>query len=433
MERGLRNLFGNFGWLVAARGSAGLFSLIYLGIATRSLGPIAFGQFTLILSAAQGVTSFVNFQTWQVVIRYGVRHINEGDEHALGRLIRGCIAFDMVSALIGACLSYLLLSFLADYFGLPPELRRNAILFSLALLLSIRSTPIGILRLHDRFSAAAAADNVVPAIRLAGALLCSLFAPTISAFLLAWAVGEVATASTYWILASRHPELRRAFREKLSLSRFEADNPDFARFALASNAGSTLLLAGKQVAVLLVGFFTGPIAAGGFRIAHQIALSIAKIAQLVARAAFPELVRDRQAEDAARIRHKMRVVSMIAGGSAAVMLLALIVGGKTLLAIVAGHAFAGAYPILVVLGAAACIDLATVTFEPMLMAIGRAGTAFLIRLFATIVSLALQVILLQQLGAIGGGLAILAGSIVAAIGLAVAARTLTRREFAEAG
>lgn len=427
MARGLRNVFANLGWLVASRGAVALFSLIYLGLATRSLGLTGFGQFALILSASQTIVGLVSFQAWQIVVKYGVRWISEQHSDGLARLVRGCCLLDLGSALIGAVLATTVLATLGPHFGLTPKLIGDAILFSLALLLALRSTPLGILRLHDRFAMAAAAETVAPAMRLAGAVVAVLVEPSIRGFLIAWAIAEIATAAAYWSFAWRSGELKRALEVRVSRATLFAENPGFVRFAAASNLGSTLNLASKQVAVLLVGLYAGPAAAGAYRLAHQLAQAIAKLSQMLARAAFPELVRAMASADdhAAALLRRLTIIATLTAAGA---FLVLIFVGRPLLGLVGGDEYRAAFPLLLLLGIAGCIDFAAATFEPMLLALGRAGRALLLRLLATVMMLGLQPLLLEHFGVEGAAAAVLTGSVVAAFLLALAATRSLRAE-----
>ncbi|HEY1144719.1 MAG TPA: oligosaccharide flippase family protein, partial [Allosphingosinicella sp.] len=152
----------NAGWMLGGKGIGALLSLVYLALATRSLGPEGFGAFALILGTGQAVMGFVTFQTWQVVVRYGVVHLHEGHRDRLDRLQSFCLALDVVSALAGILIAALVITLLGGHFGWAPELRRDSLIFCGVLLASITSTPIGILRLHDRFAIAATAETVTP-------------------------------------------------------------------------------------------------------------------------------------------------------------------------------------------------------------------------------------------------------------------------------
>jgi len=414
--RGVRAALHNLGWLLASRGVLAVLSLLYLGIATRTLGLDDFGRFALVTGAAQGLAVLVGFQTWQVVVRYGVDHRARGDEPALARLLRGCLALDAVSALVGAGIATVVLAVWSDALGIAPALRRDATILTIAQLVTIRSAATGILRLSDRFGQAAAADSVTPVVRLAGAVAAAVFAPTLGAFLWAWSAAELATGAAYWWLLARNGDLARIGRARVGAATLAAENPHLLRFLLGSNAASSLGLATKQLPLLLVGGFAGPAAAGAFRLAVQLAQALGKLSQLIARAAFPEVVRTmRQASPAELAALSGRMLR--AGGVAAAAILA-VVGllGRPVLVLVGGDAaYAAAYPLLLWLAAAGAIDLAMVGFEPILLAVDRSGTVTVGRALGVAAQLALTLALLPRVGAIGASIGVFAASLIGAV------------------
>ena len=67
----MNRLLRNIGWLLTGRGLNAVLSLVYLALATRTLGLDNFGYFAIILALGQTVTGLANFQTWQFVVRWG--------------------------------------------------------------------------------------------------------------------------------------------------------------------------------------------------------------------------------------------------------------------------------------------------------------------------------------------------------------------------
>src|SRR5687767_3127885 len=90
----LKSALLNFGWILSGRGVAAVLSLVYLGIITRTLGPAGFGQFALVSSAAQTITAIVGFQTWQIIVTYGMKHLRDRDAPALARLLKAVLTLD---------------------------------------------------------------------------------------------------------------------------------------------------------------------------------------------------------------------------------------------------------------------------------------------------------------------------------------------------
>jgi O-antigen/teichoic acid export membrane protein len=415
----------NLGWLLASRGVLAVLSLFYLGIATRALGVEGFGRFALITGAAQTLATLVAFQTWQIIIQYGVAPHAAGDRGALGRLFRGCALLDLAGALVGALLAWAILSIWAEALGIAPTLERATLIFSIVQLLTVRSTPLGILRLRDRFALSALADSVTPAARFLGAIAVWLIHPTVQGFLVAWGVAEVLTAAVYWILVARQGDLRLMWGARGSRS-LPAEHPGIVRFAVSTNASATLGLSSKQLPLLLVGATAGPAAAGVFRLASQIAQGLGKLSQLISRAAFPEVVRtlrDAPPEALARLIRRLFLGSIVAAG--AIMLLVM-VAGKPVLSLVGGREFRHAWTMLLWLALAGCLDLTATGVDTVLTAMRRAGRVFAIRLAGVAAMVAMAMLVAPIYGATGIAMAVTTASAVVALLMIVAARQLSR-------
>ena len=405
----------NFGWMLASRGLAAVFSLIYLAIITRTLGVSGFGKFALITGAAQFLTQLLAFQTWQIIIQYGVGHIENGDETRLARLFRSAVVLDVVSAIVGITASAIILHFFAEALGMTPTLARATLIFNIIMLLSLRSTPLGIMRLRDRFDFAAAADSSTPTLRLIGALAVTFIHPKLQGFLIAWAVAELLTAVAHWYGVHKLGDLRLMLRKGQHLRQVFPDNPDLVRYSLTSNFSQTLFMSVKQIPLFLVGGLTGTAAAGAFRLASQLSRSLTTLSQMIAKAAFPEIVRAVRSQGASSLGSMILRSIRIAAGVGALVFVMVIFMGQTVLETVGGEEFGRAYVTLLWLSAAACVDLAIVAFEPSIMAAQRAHLLFVARLAATGVMIGGALLLEPVMGADGIAAAVLANSISQAI------------------
>lgn len=419
-----RRALRNVGWLLTGKGLAAVLSIVYLALATRSLGVQQFGVFTLILSTAQAVAAFVGFQTWQIVVRFGMAHREAGRSDALGRLIRFCLALDVAGALLGIGIAAVALWLMQGHFDWSADRAREALAFAVVLLLSVRSTAVGILRLHDRFALGAGADSVTSIVRFVGALVAVWQDATILGFLLAWAAAEVLTALGYWIAALRvAPGTLRGWRGIVDAP---AENPGLWHFALVTNLNGTLNAAGRQFVVVLVGLLTGAAAAGNYRLAYQLSQSLVRLADLFARGVFPEVTRAHAGRRPEELRTLMRQSARLAVGVGAATCLLVPLLGWPAIHLIAGAAYLGAYPILVLLGLAAGLDIMAVGFEPVLLGTGHAARALRIRIATTAVLFAGVILLMPSFGVIGAGAASLLASGIALIALVRSAYTLTR-------
>lgn len=390
----LASVMRNLGWLLASRGLNAVLSLGYLAIITRTLGVSGFGQFALLTGTAQIISGGLAFECWQIIVQYGTGYIAKKDDHRLSRLFRLAAVLDAASAVMGIILAWAILHFFADQLGIGRTLSNTTLLFNIILLVSIRSTPLGILRLRDRFSLAAIADSVTPVARLIGAIAAALFHPTLQAFLIAWGIAELLTAATFWLLLRQTGDFALLLRRSGPVSLAVADNPGIVRFALTTNANATMTVLARQLPLLLVGTLAGTAAAGTFRLASQLSHAMTKLSQLIARAAFPDLVRIIDSTQLATFLAVLKRAAMIGLIAAVIVFTLIAIFGGEALRLIGGPDFGDGYSTLLWLAAAGCIDLLTAGFEALMTAARRVLQTLGFRLASTIV-LALVAYLLQ--------------------------------------
>src|SRR3546814_14513144 len=101
----LRRVFANAGWLLGGKGVGALLSIIYIALATRTLGLEEFGRFALVVALGQAIAGLVTFQTWQFVVRYGAAARMEGDVARRERIVAFELMLDLASAAGGGLLA----------------------------------------------------------------------------------------------------------------------------------------------------------------------------------------------------------------------------------------------------------------------------------------------------------------------------------------
>lgn len=405
----------NLGWLLASRGLNALLSLGYLAIITRTLGVSGFGQFALLTGTAQLIAGGLAFECWQIIIQYGTAYVANKDDERLSRLFRLAAMLDAASAVMGITMAWTILHFFSHHLGIGRTLGNTTLIFNIILLVSVRSTPLGILRLRDRFALAAIADSVTPVARLIGAVAAAVFHPKLQAFLIAWGVAELLTAAAFWWLLRQTGDFALLLRRSGPVSRAVADNPGLVRFAVTTNATATMTVLARQLPLLLVGSLSGTAAAGTFRLAAQLSHAMTKLSQLIARASFPDLVRIVDSAQLATFSALLKRAALVGLIAAAIVFTLIVLFGDEALELIGGHDFGEGYSTLLWLAAAGCIDLVTAGFEALMTAARRVLLSLGFRLIATIglviVAKALQPVL--GIDAVAAGVA--AYSLVLAI------------------
>lgn len=402
----MERLWRNIGWLLGGRGFNAVMSLVYLALATRTLGLDGFGHFAIIIALGQAVTGLANFQTWQFVVRWGAGKDGPGEATGFA------IALDMLSVFLGTIGAVILVGTAQLWLPLPDDLLPITLIYCIISLLSIRTTPTGLLRLRFEFRKATAAEAVQPAIRAAGAILAWFLLPTVVGFVLAWAASEIAVALALWVVAARQ---ERIDLSQISLRRIPRKFPEAWKFVWSTNMTGSLNIAAKQLMILLVGSLGGEALAGGFRVASQLGQALVQLAQTVSKAIYPELVHAK--EEALIMARRMANIALIGGVMAVAVAL---FGGRWGLEFIAGPEFAGFYWAMVILAIAGAVELVGASLESLLVSAGKAHTAFFVRAVPTILALILLDAAIDWNGAKGAAFAVLGSSALSVIGFYVA-------------
>ena len=416
----MKRLFSNIGWLLGGRGFNAVMSLVYLYLATHTLGLEKFGHFALIVALGQAITGFANFQTWQFIVRWGANGAGspeEPDPQSVREATGFAMALDMLSVVMGTIAAGVVIMTAAAWLPLPQELYPLTFAYCVISLLAIRTTPTGLLRLNFKFATATAAEAVQPAIRAAGAVLAFAFMPDVMGFILAWAASEVCVAIALWVAARRETKIDFS---AISLRTIPARYSDAWAFVWSTNMSGSLTIAGKQVIILLVGTFGGAALAGGFRVASQLGQALVSLAQTVSKAILPELVHAK--DNALTMARRMANIALVAGVVAVAVAL---LGGRWALGVIAEDDFSAFYWAMVILSIAGAVELIGASLESLLVSAGRAGTAFIVRAVPTVLALVLLETAIEWNGAKGAAFAVLGSSSLAVIGFYVAILNLS--------
>ena len=407
---GFANLSRNFAWIIGGKGFGAVSSLIYLAVLSRSLGLKDFGHFALIFGIAQALVAITGFQTWQTLVRYGAALVPAGDWSRLGRLTWMCGAIDVLGAVVGCGVAVIIFIGFAEQLELNKNYIDIALAFSCMMMWSRMTTPIGIVRVLDRYDIGSYVEAVVPAGRLIASVIIVLTGATVTKFLVAWAFFDLLAGILYWVAAWRLVPKALHYNEFGHWRRTLGENPGIVRFFGTTLASSSLDSLYKQGPLLAVGYLLGTSAAGLYRLGDQLAQGISRFAALIPRVVFPEFAKaqsegglgERAFRDLAR-----KVIIMTGCAGLAVVMVALLFG-QQLTGLVGGADFASGGAILVPIAIGASFELAAVAFEPLLFSTGLALRALAVRLFSLAV-LGAGILVFLPYGAVGVAWAVAVG------------------------
>lgn len=406
----VRRIIKNIGLLFGGKTSAVLIGLLVIGIAARALSIEALGSLLLLHAFVTMITGVATFKSWQALIQFGTGPEESGDIVRFHRLLRFTIGLDLTAALVAAILSVIVYVFVHPFLGLPDEVFGYAIAYCLVSATNLRSTPLGILRLHDRFDLISLHDQVVPLVRLVGAALGLLLGAGLEWFILVWLAASVATNIVMPFFAlrelSRRGQLKDLFSQRPTLS---APERGIWRFAWMSNIDATVDLSDKQMPTLLAGILLGPAFAAMYKIAQDVANVLAKGARLLNQVLFPELVRLIIAGQVARAMRIILTTSAYLLGIGLVLSALISVFGPAFFAAALDDIYADTASIATMLVIAAALMGAAAPIYSGLYALGQPGRATLARAITVAITLGLFVFLSIQIGTAGPGWAMVIG------------------------
>lgn len=404
-DKPLAKIARNVLWLLSGKGVSAVLSLAYLALVTRALGLEDFGRFALVLSMGAAIVQFVQFECWQVVVRFGATYLHQGDRKALGRLVGACRMFDIAGFIVGAGIAWFATLLLVRHGQWDASAGETGFLYCCVVLAAIRSTPAGVLRLYNRFDLSIYAETVVSVCRMVGTIVVMWVGPSIDRFLIVWACSELIASFVFWLFAYSVDKESISLRHSLKFISTLKREHGLSRFLVVTNLGTTMTGLANQVPVLALGIFVNPASAGLFRLAFQITQALSKVTKLIAGSAYAELNHLRARDGIAALSKVLKRANRLTASAGLVLTAVIALLGQPLLLLIAGHAFAGAYPLLLLLGSAAAVNLVAVSYEPALLTVTD-GTAVLQRkLVVTAGYLVLTAIALPAWGALGAAAA----------------------------
>jgi len=415
-----RRILRNMGLLLSGKLVTALLNLAAFGIAMRSLGATQMGVLVLVHGFAQAAASLAKFQSWQAVLRFGAGNQGPSRRREFQALLRFTAGLDLASAAVGSLVAAVAAWFLGPTLGWPPEVVPQAMFYATSTAFMVLATPVGLLRLFDRFDLLAQRDALGAGFRLAGALLAAVSGAGLPAFLGAWYAATVLGAAALIAATWRETARRGLLRTDPAEQRLRATeaHPGIWGFVWTTNLMTTLSLGSNSLATLCVGWILGPAETALFSLARQLGEAALKPSRFLTPALYLELTQLAVVQDRGALRQLLRRSLSLSSALALALLAILAVLGEWLLRMIGGPEASTAYPVMLLLAVSASIGFAGFALEPLLVSIGRHALALRLRAAATTAHLPLALLGLKFIGLEGAGFAAILSALFLLLGQA---------------
>ncbi|MDH4018869.1 MAG: hypothetical protein OEU84_04645 [Xanthomonadales bacterium] len=395
----------NFGVVLRGRGIAAVFNVVALALMANALSPVEFGLVVLLHTYVLAIRGFLNFRTFEAIVKYGVPLHASGDNDGLRKLLRITTSIDVIASIIATLLGIAAASITGKFVHWDTQMVTTAAIYSLTLLTTATGTPNGILRLYDRFDVLGIWYTISPGIRFFGVVCAWFFDAQMLVFIGVWAAAFI--FENIWIYLRGHREVHQHMSESIwrgfRLRELRETSSEFRHFMGVIYWQTNVDLLPKHLAVLLAGSLLGPAGAGMFRLANDFSTVLSKPGLMLREVLFPDLSRMLHNKEAGFHELGYKAVR-IAGASGLLMVLLSIPLGAPILGII-GQDYTPAAPLMTLMLLAATFELAGSPLRAAAYALGGAGTVLRIYALSSFVYLSLFYVFTPPLGLIGPGIA----------------------------
>ena len=388
-----------------------------LALATRALGPEAFGVMAMTLAVGRVCERIVRFESWQPLVRYAATEEAAADPQRMSRLYLFGLILDVVGAIVAALLSIIVGFVLTRFFAFPPEMFSLVAIYSVAIALNLRGMSSAVMRMAGMFRTMAYIVFLAGFLRLFLAAIFYWAGSGLMTFVWVWTISQVIDALFYNFIAFRQLSRQRTPSPlRARIGNLLQDFPGFLSFAFTTNASSALRTITHEADTLIVGALTDSAEAAGF---YHLAKRMAKVAmacgEMIQMVVYPDLARIW----ASRVMSKFRQIILGVQGVLAVIMggiiLAAFLVGKTLVPLAFGTGFAPAYPILMAQLTAVFLIMHSAPSRSALLAMNRPVYVLATAACSTAVFLGLALKTIPIYGAIGASYAHIGFGLVTAV------------------
>ncbi|WP_367160291.1 lipopolysaccharide biosynthesis protein [Kozakia baliensis] len=436
---GITRVLKNLGILLGGRAVNAPLSLIHISLAMHMLGSYGFGLIAMMYAFARMMGDVVDFQSWQVVLHYGLRPLTHNDRTGFQKIVSFSLFLDGISGALGCGLGIAISTFGMNALGWPTSIHHIGTIYCISILFMTTATPMGLLRLFDRYDLIAMQGTIATIVRLIGTASLFFVGASVSRLASIWMLAEAAAWTMLFgcaILEMRKRGLLQGFAHRfcatvpdILTNRFGRDHQGIWRFAWATNFNSTLSLTFGHIGTLIVGSLLGPASAGYYRIASQVAAGIAKPVTLVQSTLYPEMARMWREQSTKRLYRMCIQIALVGGALGSLLLVVAFFAGRPLLDFMTGDAHSRALPVMLWLLAAEIVTVWGLPLEPLLFTTRKSGAAILARTMETIFFLPFLVLMIRWYGLGGVGPATLCATLIL-IGIQLVIVIASRHETA---
>ncbi|WP_029331677.1 lipopolysaccharide biosynthesis protein [Exiguobacterium oxidotolerans] len=233
-----------------------IINILVLFISIKIIGNKDYGIFILAQSYMLIFDSIFNFQSWQAIIKFGSKSLYEKNLKVFCSNIKGSSIVDFLSSIFGFILAVSLTSIIIKFTEWPNEIKVIIFISCLEVLFRFTNTPIGILRLANKFEMVAYQKIITSLLRLFSVVFYWLFDfNSLATFTIFYVSANVVGNIVLIIFAFK--ELKKIVNIKQLLNaKLNSSGIEYYKFMGWTNISSTVDIPAKQLDVFIISTFS---------------------------------------------------------------------------------------------------------------------------------------------------------------------------------
>ena len=396
-------LVKNSSWLFFANVGTSAIGFFEIVLVARLLGVEDYGLLALIMTYNTMVNQFIDLRVWETVTKYVSEFWVKGDVERAQVVVKLSYLVDFLTGMFSFILVILSASLAANHILRRPGLEALIFLCALGFFFStVDETSKALLRVFDKFSWLALYNVGFAALRFGVVVTLVVNGLGLRGVLIGYAISRFCGGLLLLGLAlgATRGTLGKAWKEaKLGLlkGRFK----EIGGFLLNTSSSSFLKVTTIEADVVLLGYFTSPVEVGYYELAKKFANILARISEPLFKAIFPELSRLWSSGNKRAFSGLLKKTSVLVGSVAFPIFMLLILGGKTIIGLMAGESYKPAALPLAILAGGFYFDAIFCWSRPAILSIGKAYIPNLVGLFLTFFQIVTSALIVPVLGAAG--------------------------------
>jgi O-antigen/teichoic acid export membrane protein len=285
---------------------------------------------------------------------------------------------------------------------LPRDVTALAALYSSSLVFNVTGTSIAVLRMANRYTAFAVQATAAAAIRLIAVAIAFALNGGLAAFAIAWLASDILGYLLLSFLGFRVARLHGLLNvHPMGFRKVLHTYPGLVRFLIVANVQSSVRLGTTQLDTLIVGSTLGAPAAGSYTVVKKLSKLISIVLSPLYYVVYPELTLATSGNDRVTFNALVNKSAIVMAGLCALGWIAFLVFGRWFIDITVGSHYTEVYQPLLIYLVGVSLSLITFSYQPAMLALGRAESAFKILLTASVAYMAALPTLAHYSGLLG--------------------------------